>query len=243
MQPWQIRLRVTCRPSEFPQKEASFLFFSCILSWDREVQYMAFRELYCVNPLFLRLLLSELEKTQYLTINVSQHIRLFCFGVFSLRFGSICGLFWGETHLVLKIISATANTSISAPAHLAGNSPGGGCCPVNASAQYDLSVPAFGFCFFRGSHKQVLIVSSWFCPWQRNCFPSGEGGSALWSPFMLCFDQSCAAVCYSSQEAVKFSVCKCVKQFPKAWQKLKLCTYLDRSWTLYAPLTDFATIF
>lgn len=68
----------------FPQKEASFLFFTCILSWDREVQYMAFRELYCINPLFLRLLLSELEKTHHLTLNVSQHICLFCFGFFKI---------------------------------------------------------------------------------------------------------------------------------------------------------------
>lgn len=53
---------------------------------------MAFREVYCINPLFLRLLLSEREKPQYLPLNVSQHICLFCVGLFSLRFGRICGL-------------------------------------------------------------------------------------------------------------------------------------------------------
>lgn len=69
------------KTSECPQKEASSLFFSCILLQDRKVQYKAFRELYCIDQFILRLLLSELEKLQYLTLKVSQNIYFVLFKI------------------------------------------------------------------------------------------------------------------------------------------------------------------
>lgn len=70
-----------------------------------------------------------------------------CLFYFFLRSEIIYPLFFGETHLVLKWISATVNPNISAPAHLAHDSTEWlhSCFPVNALAQFDLSVPSLDF--------------------------------------------------------------------------------------------------